>query len=81
MLITEPGQVMQELKSFLRDHVALDELWKVARGEVKYADFKRLHGQQQQAQAPAAPKKDVQVPEELVSSLPFNVERHIATRP
>ena len=51
----------------------MDELWKVAHGEIKYADFKSSLKAQDQAQAPPAaapipaPKKDVQVPEELVS--------------
>ena len=63
----------QELKGFLRQHVSVDELWKVAHGEIKYADFKSSQKAQDQAQAPPAPapapapKQDVQVPEELVS--------------
>ena len=51
--------------------MSVDELWKVAHGEIKYADFKRAQKEQPQAQAPPSSsppaKKDVRVPEELVS--------------
>ncbi|KAK9862667.1 hypothetical protein WJX84_011161 [Apatococcus fuscideae] len=61
---------IKELKDFLRHHVSVDELWKVAHGEIKYADFKRAQKEQPQAQAPPSSsppaKKDVRVPEELV---------------
>ena len=29
----------QELKGYLRKGISLDELWRVARGEVQYRDF------------------------------------------
>ncbi len=73
-LISKSGCRLQELKNFLRNHTPLDDLWKVAHGEIKYADFKSSHATQQQSQAPPAPKRDVpepkrdvKVPEELVS--------------
>lgn len=53
----------QELRDALRSGTTLDELWKVARGEIKYADFlqgNRGEGSTKQKQAP-------RVPEELVS--------------
>ena len=52
---------MQDLKDLLRKGKSLDELWKVARGEIKYADFMAQRG------GKPGPKA-VTVPEELVGS-------------
>ncbi|KAK9852315.1 hypothetical protein WJX84_008608 [Apatococcus fuscideae] len=64
----EYQNAIKELKGYLRQRVTVDELWKVANGEIKYADFKSSQKTQDQAQAPPSPpsEKDVQVPEELV---------------
>ena len=57
---------MQELIDALRTGVSLDELWKVARGEVKYADF--LQGRQGRAPSGSPPPREApRVPKELVS--------------
>ena len=61
---------VQELIDALRTGVSLDELWKVARGEVKYADF--LQGRQGQRAPSRSPslRAAPRVPEELVSRKP-----------
>lgn len=56
-----PG--VQELRSYLAEGVSLDELWQVAKGQKKYADFKgQRGGQQQQSQ-----EADIELDPELVS--------------
>ena len=45
----------QELKSYLRKGITLDELWRVARGEVKYAEFTSSQQNGNGAAAVAAP--------------------------
>ena len=54
---------LQELKDFQRDGHTLEDLWKVAKGDIKYQDFAQRsiprQGQQQQSQQ--------KVPEDLVS--------------
>ena len=54
---------LQELKDFQRDGHSLEDLWKVAKGDIKYHDFVQRsiprEGQQQQQQ-------QQKVPEELV---------------
>ncbi len=61
-----PACCAQELKGYLRQGITLDELWRVARGEVKYADFaaSRQGGAQQggNGAAIAAPPS---IPDEL----------------
>lgn len=58
------ARVAQELKGYLRQGITLDELWRVARGEVKYADFaaSRQGGQGGNGAAVAAPPS---IPDEL----------------
>lgn len=53
---------IQDLKELLRRGKSLDELWQVARGEVRYADFDR----QRKCSPPQQAEQPVQVPEELV---------------
>lgn len=55
--------MLQDLKELLRRGKSLDELWQVARGEVRYADFDR----QRKCSPPQQAEQPVQVPEELVS--------------
>ena len=52
----------QELQSYLRKGIQLDELWRVARGEIQYKDFS---SSQTGNGATAAPPS---IPEELVRS-------------
>ena len=63
---------MQELIDALRTGVSLDELWKVARGEVKYADFLQgRQGQRAPSRSPSLRREAAPcVPEELVSGKP-----------
>ena len=60
----------QELKGYLRKGIRLDELWRVARGEVKYADFASSQQQNGAAAAVAAPPPSV--PDELVPRSDFD---------
>jgi len=57
---------VQELKDFQRDGHSLEDLWKVAKGDIKYQDFVGSSllrkGKQESHQAPAAPS----IPEDLV---------------
>ena len=57
---------IQELKDFQRDGHSLEDLWKVAKGGIKYQDFVKgsIPTKQESPPAPAA-----SVPEELVSCL------------
>ena len=57
---------IQELKDFQRDGHSLEDLWKVAKGGIKYQDFVKgsIPRKQESQPAPAA-----SVPEELVSCL------------
>ncbi|KAK9809702.1 hypothetical protein WJX73_007079 [Symbiochloris irregularis] len=59
---------IQDLKNHLRKGTDLSELWKVARGEVKYADFVGQKGKAQtNGSGPAAPPRETpRLPEELV---------------
>lgn len=57
----------QELKGYLRKGIRLDELWRVARGEVKYNEFAST--QQNGAAAVATPPPSA--PDELVLSCNF----------
>ena len=54
---------MQELKGYLREGTTLDELWKVANGEIKYADFMR---NRQRGDGGAPPQELPPLPESLV---------------
>lgn len=56
--------IRQELQSYLRKGIQLDELWRVARGEIQYKEFS---SSQNGNGAVAAPPS---VPEELVRCLP-----------
>lgn len=56
---------MQELRDALRSGTSLDELWKVARGEIKYKDFSA--GRKPKPSKRQESKKDVpRVPDDLV---------------
>ena len=55
----------QELKGYLRKGISLDELWRVARGEVKYGDFASTQQDGSAAVAPPPPS----VPDELARPL------------
>ncbi len=55
---------MQELRSYLSEGVPLDELWKVAKGQVKYTDFAR----QRKGDAPP-PDKEINLPDDVVCFL------------
>ena len=52
------------MKDYLRKGVSLDELWKVARGEIKYADFAHK-AHENGAARPTT--QTTHVPDELVS--------------
>lgn len=49
---------MQELRGYLGEGTSLDQLWKVANGEVKYADFLHQRKQGDSAQEAPAPKQE-----------------------
>lgn len=54
----------------MRRGASLDELWKVARGEVKYGDFiSKQKGGREQKPAKRTSKQSTKVPEELVPPL------------
>ena len=58
---------MQELKDYLRQGIQLDELWRVARGEIKLRDFEASASPGNgaaPAEAPDAPP--VEIPQDLV---------------
>jgi len=58
----EYQSAIKELRSYLAEGVSLDELWQVAKGQKKYADFKgQRGGQQQQSQ-----EADIELDPELV---------------
>ena len=68
---------VQDLKQQLRKGTALDELWQVAHGNIKYADFlgqqqrsngKPSHGKHSNGKASGSNGKTVSVPEDLVRS-------------
>ena len=59
---------MQDLKDYLRKGKSLDELWAVANGDIKYADF--LH-QGQGGNGKSNGKTAPPVPEDLVRSQPL----------
>lgn len=58
--------LVQDLKGHLRRGVALEELWRVARGELRYADWVQRRAGGNGAAAPAAPPAP-SVPQELVN--------------
>jgi len=68
--------VCQDLRDYLHKGVALDELWKVAKGDIKYADFMLQQQQQQQPQDSAAPppaqEQLAALPEDMVSFCALN---------
>ena len=74
---------MQELKDYLRQGIQLDELWRVARGEIKLRDFEASASPGNGAalaEAPEAPPVDI--PQDLVrlvarpSAMRLDVSRH-----
>lgn len=77
------------MRDALRSGVTLDELWKVGRGEVKYADFmsgRQGQGKRRETKEPPqvsekrATKEPPRVPEELVRcpiSLSHNFSRSV----
>jgi hypothetical protein len=58
--VTMMRSPVQELKAYLKKGISLDELWRVARGEIRYSDFTST---QSNGAATAAPP---QIPDELV---------------
>ncbi len=70
--LERPGACLQDLKAHLRGGVTLDELWRVARGELRYADWVKQRGGAGGGgaggggAAPAAPPA-ASVPQELVN--------------
>ena len=60
---------LQELRDALKRGTSLDELWKVARGEIQYRDF--LEESQGKKQSKMQPNRSsVEVPDDLASSTP-----------
>ena len=57
---------VQDLKGHLRRGVSLYELWRVARGELRYADWVQQRAGSNGAARPAAPPAP-SVPQELVN--------------
>ena len=60
---------MQDLKQHLRKGTALDELWQVARGSIKYADFVGRHqagSNGKSSNGKPSNGKTLTVPEDLV---------------
>ena len=57
----------QDLRDYLHKGVTLDELWKVAKGDIKYADFMQQQQQLQDGASPPAQEQLPALPEELVS--------------
>ena len=59
----------QDLRDYLHKGVALDELWKVAKGDIKYADFIQQQQQQQPQDGASQPAQEQlpALPEDLVS--------------
>lgn len=65
-------QCVQELKDYLRQGIQLDELWRVARGEIKLRDFEASAGNGNgngAAVTEARQQAPVDVPQDLVSSV------------
>lgn len=65
---------MQELKDYLRQGIQLDELWRVAKGEIKLRDFEAStnngNGNGNGAALAEVPQETVpDVPQDLVSLL------------
>ena len=63
---------MQELKDYLRQGIQLDELWRVARGEIKLRDFEAStnNGNGNGAALAEVPQESVpDVPQDLVRLL------------
>lgn len=58
---------LQELESYLAEGVSLDELWQVAKGQKKYADFARQRKEGDAAPQPPPPEKEVELPDDVVS--------------
>lgn len=62
---------MQELTLLLRRSVPMDELWKVARGEIKYQDYMKQAGHLLLATGAAGAVKEIrsipEIPQDLVS--------------
>jgi len=58
---------VQELKDYLRQGIQLDELWRVARGEIKLCDFEASSSNGNGAAVAEAPQETVpDVPQDLV---------------
>ena len=55
---------MQEMRGALRSGSSLEDLWKVARGDIPYADFLQTQSKDSQKAPPS--KKSLQVPDDLV---------------
>ena len=62
---------LQELKDYLRQGIQLDELWRVARGEIKLHDFKASASAGNGAALAEAPNATpVDIPKDLVCQSP-----------
>ena len=58
---------VQELKGYLRQGIQLDELWRVAKGEVKLRDFEASTSNGNGAAAVEAPQETLpDIPQDLV---------------
>ena len=64
---------VQELKDYLRQGIQLDELWRVARGEIKLRDFEASTNNGNGATAAQAPQQTIpDIPQDLVRNVPSN---------
>jgi hypothetical protein len=59
--------MVQELKSYLAEGVSMDELWQVAKGQKKYAEFAEQRKDGKPREQPSQPKKDIELPDDVVS--------------
>ena len=64
---------VQELKDYLRRGIQLDELWRVARGEIKLRDFEASTNNGNGAAVAQAPQQTIpDIPQDLVRYVPFD---------
>ena len=63
---------LQGLKDYLRRGIQLDELWRVARGEIKLRDFEASTSNGNGAAVAQAPQQTtLDIPQDLVRHVPF----------
>ena len=58
---------LQELKSYLAEGVSMDELWQVAKGQKKYAEFAQQRKGGEARPQPPPLKRDTELPDDVVS--------------